>query len=113
MFAPSKDMSVQALADALGKALTALEKIEDLPEARVKPMITIEEMMDGLLKRVQTALTLSFKDFASGSKEKIEVIVSFLAMLELVKQGAIEVAQHAQFGDINMSNISASVPKYG
>ncbi len=112
IFAPSKDLTAQALSDALSNALTALEKVEELPEARVKSTVTIEEMMDSLLKRVQTTLTMSFKDFAAGSKEKVEVIVSFLALLELVKQGAVDAAQHDHFGDIKITNTSAAVPRY-
>ena len=112
IFAPSKDLTAKALSDALAAALTALEKVEELPEARVKSAVTIEEMMDSLLKRVQTTITMSFKDFAAGSKEKVEVIVSFLALLELVKQGAVDAAQHDHFGDIKITNTTSAVPRY-
>ncbi len=113
VFAPSKDLSLDGLAKALGAALIALEKIEQLPEERVRATISIEEMMEGLLKRVQTALTISFKEFSGGMGDKVEIIVSFLAMLELVKQGSIDVDQGANFADINITNTSSSVPKYG
>lgn len=113
-FAPSYDLSGNALATALSVALSALEKQELLPEARVRPMITIEEMMDRLAKRVQSALNLSFREFAGvGKKERVDVVVSFLALLELVKQGAVDVAQHEQFADIRITNTSAGVPRYG
>lgn len=114
IFAPSKDLSAKALADALARVLAAREEVEELPEARVKPLVTIEEMMDRLAKRVQSAMTLSFKDFAGGQKEKIEVIVSFLALLELVKQGAVAAEQHGIYGDIRISHTaSTAVPRYG
>src|SRR5512146_2891096 len=64
LFAPSRALSAKALADALARVLAAREAVEQLPEARVKPMITIEEMMDRLAKRVQSAMNLSFKEFA-------------------------------------------------
>lgn len=113
MFAPSKDLSVASLQAALREALAALEKEVALPEVRVRPMVTIEEMMDNLMDRVQKALTLSFKEFSGDAKEKVEVIVSFLAMLELVKQGAIAVEQGGTFQDIRITNTSAVTPKYG
>ena len=113
VFAPSKDMTLGGLADALALALAALEKAEVRPEVRVKPTVTIEEMMDSLLKRVQGALTLSFKEFSGGVKDRVEIIVSFLALLELVKQGAVEADQTARFGDIDISNTSATTPRYG
>ncbi|MCX6786736.1 MAG: ScpA family protein [Candidatus Kaiserbacteria bacterium] len=114
LFAPSRDLSTNALAEALARVLAAREAVEELPEARVKPLVTIEEMMDRLAKRVQSAMTLSFKDFAENAQEKVEVIVSFLALLELLKQGAVAAEQHDTYGDIRISHTaSASVPRYG
>ena len=113
-FAPSRDLSADALALALARVLSARTAVEQLPEARVKPLVTIEEMMDRLAKRVQSAMTLSFKEFAGGTKEKVEVIVSFLALLELVKDGAVAAEQFDQYGDIRITNTAAeSVPRYG
>ncbi len=112
VFGPSKDLTLPALSSALAAALQALEKEVTLPETRVQTTITIEEMMDTLLNRVQKALTLSFKDFAGDAAGRVEVIVSFLAMLELVKQGAIDVAQGANFAEINITNTSTSIPQY-
>ena len=37
----------------------------------------------------------------------------FLALLELVKQGAVDVAQHETFADIRITNTSTAAPKYG
>jgi len=114
VFAPARDLSADALAEALARVLAAREAVEELPEARVKPLVTIEEMMDRLAKRVQSAMTLSFKDFAGSQKEKVEVIVSFLALLELVKQGAVAAEQYGEHGDIRISHTAASsVPHYG
>ena len=120
-FAPSRDLSANALAEALARVLSAREEVEALPEARVKPMVTIEEMMDRLARRVQSAMNLSFKDFAGSANDpstplgarKVEVIVSFLALLELVKQGAVAAEQYSQHGDIRISHTaSATVPRY-
>ncbi|HYE23126.1 MAG TPA: ScpA family protein [Candidatus Paceibacterota bacterium] len=113
MFAPSRDLSPETLTAALRNALTEAEKQEQLPEVRVKPLITIEEMMDRLTDRVQTALAVSFKEFSGGAKEKVEVIVSFLALLELVKQGVVDAAQHDHFADIKITNTAPTTPKYG
>lgn len=113
-FAPARDLTQEGLAVALANALAALEKAEEkLPEARVRPMITIEEVMDSLLARVQKAMTLSFNEYSGTSTDRVEIIVSFLALLELVKQGAVEVLQQESFSDIRITNTSAGVPRYG
>ena len=73
-------------------------------------------------RRVQSAMTISFKDFAPfdsaqgrpAEKWKVEIIVSFLALLELVKPGAVAAEQYGEHGDIRISHTaSASVPHYG
>jgi segregation and condensation protein A len=112
VFAPSRDLSLEAIEKALQVALSALEKEEKLPEVRVRPLVTIEEMMDRLTDRVQKSLTMSFKEFAGDKAEKVEVIVSFLALLELVKQGVVEAVQYGAYQDINITNNSSTVPRY-
>ncbi len=113
-FSPTRDLTAVALAEALARVLAAREDAEKLPEHRVKPLVTIEEMMDRLTKRVQRAMTLSFKEFSASAKEKVEVIVSFLALLELVKDGIVAAEQFEQYGDIRIENTAAAVtPHYG
>jgi len=121
-FTPSHDLSANALAEALARVLAARASVEELPTARVKPLVTVEEMMDRLAQRVQNALTLSFNEFSRTAKgsstelgaRKIEVIVSFLALLELVRRGAVAAEQFDTHGDIRVSHTaSASIPRYG
>jgi segregation and condensation protein A len=112
IFAPSRDLDLARIASALEEVLAARETQEKLPEARVRPLISIEEMMDTLRERVQRSLTVSFGEFTGTVKEKVEVIVSFLALLELVKQGAVEADQQGAFRDIQISNLAGSVPRY-
>jgi len=56
---------------------------------------------------------MNFKDFSNiGKEERVNVVVSFLAMLELVKQGMIEVSQNNGFGDIDIQTKSFDTPNY-
>jgi len=55
---------------------------------------------------------MSFKDFAKDKEGRVNVIVSFLAMLELVKQGIISVVQERHFDDIVMETENVGLPKY-
>ncbi|MDP1707421.1 MAG: ScpA family protein [bacterium] len=117
IFSPSGDLSVvslkKAMECALERALSAHETVKELPTARVKPLVTIEEMMNALAKRVESAMTLSFSEFSGKNKERIEIIVSFLALLELVKQGAVAAEQFSTHGDIRISHTdTASIPRY-
>ena len=82
--------------------LGAMSKNVVLPKVEVKKVISIEEMLDRLVERVQTSMKMSFKEFtgAGDKQEKVTVIVGFLAMLELVRQGIIHANQETDDGDI-------------
>ena len=111
-FAPAADASVASLYSTLVALTSALPKKESLPEIIVKKVISLEEVIGNLMERVKQTLSISFKDFVGGSREKVDVIVSFLGMLELVKQGAITVSQEQHFSDIHMESTDVSVPRY-
>ncbi len=61
---------------------------------------------------------MSFQDFIKDKsvdwrKEKINVIVSFLALLELFKQGLVNITQVDHFSDIKIETRDSNTPRYG
>jgi segregation and condensation protein A len=119
VFSPDADMTLANIFVAAGRVLANLPKREFLPKVIVDKVISLEDMITDLTKRVSDTLKMSFKQFAGekrgsdGEKaEKVNIIVSFLAMLELVKQGIINVTQEKHFEDINMETEQVGVPKY-
>ena len=60
-------------------------------------------MISKLTERIENTLQMNFKEFAGKAvtkEEKVVVIISFLAMLELVRQGILHVVQDNNFEDI-------------
>ncbi len=113
VFSPDSSMTKENLAGAIFSVIKNLPKFEVKPQIKVTKVISLEEMITNLTQRVQTSLKMSFKDFSGmGKVEKVNVIVSFLAMLELVKQGIIEVNQKEKFDDIHMESKSLGIPSY-
>ena len=89
------------------------QAIETLPVAEVQKIKSIEETIEQLLARVERGLSLSFRDVARvGKAPKQEIIVTFLALLELVKQGMLKVSQAEEFGDIVVESDTVAVPSY-
>lgn len=114
LFSPDDSMKLPALLSAVRDVLRNLPKKEFLPKAVVAKVMSLEEMIDNLTKRVTKSLRMSFSEFADGKRvSRVEVIVSFLAMLELVKQGVISVAQEKHFDDIVMETEGLGTPNYG
>jgi segregation and condensation protein A len=117
VFVPSKDTSLNQITEAIGRVLTALPKKQVEPKVKIKKSISIEEMMDRLTHRIKNAVRMSFREFSGGKSildrgERVNVIVSFLAMLELVKQGVIDAKQDGLFDEINMETQELSIPRY-
>ncbi len=113
VFSPSTEMNSENISKAIFEVIKNLPKFEVKPKLKVTKVISLEEMITSLTKRVQSSLKMSFKDFSGmGKAEKVNVIISFLAMLELVKQGIIEVNQRDKFDDIHMESKSVSTPSY-
>ncbi|MEI8061762.1 MAG: ScpA family protein [bacterium] len=113
-FNPGTDATLQGLTDAMGRVLNNLPKTEAaLPKVKVQKVISLEEMMDNLTVRIKSAIKMSFSDFSNkGRAEKVNVIVSFLALLELVKQGTVDARQNGLFDEIEMESYSIGTPHY-
>ena len=82
------------------------------PKVQVKKVISLEEMIDSLHRRIEKQLKLKFSELVANSSEKHTYIVGFLAVLESVKQGSILVTQLGRFDDIEIERATAGVPKY-
>ena len=108
VFTPHHSLTAQNLALAMRGVLQSIPKIEKDPRVSLEKVVTLEEMISSLHDRVQKAMHLSFKEFAGiGKKQKVHIIVSFLAMLELVKNGIIEVRQELPTDDIAIQPVYA------
>ncbi|MFH0755254.1 MAG: ScpA family protein [bacterium] len=113
IFSPSSEINKENISKAIFEVIKNLPKFEVKPKVKLIKVISLEEMINSLTKRVQASLKMSFKDFSGiGKADKINVIVSFLAMLELVKQGIIEVNQREKFEDIQMETKQVGIPIY-
>ena len=111
IFLPDNQITKDSMMTFARNVLGALPKKVFMPEVEVKTVISIEEMIDKLSERIKTTLKMSFKDFNGQSgktvtrEERVVVIVGFLAMLELVRQGVINAVQEVDLGDIIISDV--------
>jgi len=112
VFMPDTHCSVSSLQDAMQEVLTALPKVEVKPVAKLKPTISLENMMDSLRKRIETQVLTKFSDIRAREPEHKNVIVGFLAILEIFKQGNIIITQSNRFEDIHMELDKQGIPKY-
>ena len=103
VFLPDDKITKENMMTFTRNILSLMPKKISLPSAEVKKVISIEEMLNNLTTRIQKSLKMSFRDFAGRSttrEEKVVVIVSFLAMLELVRNGILNAMQDGHGEDI-------------
>lgn len=63
---------------------------------------SVADALQELLDELPRAGRISFRRLTNGLVERLDVIVRFLALLELFKQGAVELDQTERFGDIEI-----------
>jgi segregation and condensation protein A len=69
--------------------------------------LSVHEAVGGLVERLPGEGAITFRTLTSHLQTRLEVIVHFLAVLELCKLGRIELGQGRTFGDLEISWIAA------
>ncbi len=80
----------------------------------VKPYtLTIRDQMSLIERMLRYRPQISFKRMLRRAQDRIEIIVTFLAVLELLRRRRIDVQQDALFGDIVIVPLEAPPPTEG
>ncbi len=94
--------SVKSLQRAAIRALTP-KPVPVVDLFHVNPIrITVADAVAELLDELPRSGRITFRRLTADLGERIEVIVRFLALLELFKQGVVELDQPERFGDIEV-----------
>jgi segregation and condensation protein A len=75
----------------------------------VEKTVSISEKIEVIRVMILDKALVSFKSIIKEAKTKTEIIVSFLAVLELVKQRTVTVKQSKLFQDIEIQKIDNQV----
>ena len=105
VFYPPDDFtsnSLWALMSGIVEKLPHNIRLPKLPEHALKKIVSLEEKIRELMSRVEHSMRKSFRALVGATNEKTEIIVSFLALLELIKQGRVIGEQQTVFGDITV-----------
>ncbi|MFZ2188748.1 MAG: segregation/condensation protein A [Candidatus Moraniibacteriota bacterium] len=103
VFYPPEGINAYDLKNYFQKVLSEIPVVSVLQEEIVGEIVTLEERISDLEIALRNKLETCFSELVAQAKDKIDVIVSFLAMLEMVKQRIIHVEQKELFHDIKLS----------
>jgi len=96
---PLKPVSLFQLLDAL-RGVLARRGEEAVHEVLLPPVSVEEKMIEIRATMRQSFGQMRFTEITAGCRTRIEVIATFMALLELVRQGAVAVRQYEDLGDI-------------
>lgn len=83
--------------------INGLEEVVDLPRTSIKKTVSLAQKMSTLKQMLTTVKRMKFKKFIYGGENTTDVIVNFLAVLEMIKQRELDV--HTNNGDIVIEKI--------
>ncbi|MBF0327872.1 MAG: segregation/condensation protein A [Nitrospirae bacterium] len=91
------DVNLFDLLGALKKIITRVP-----PEALMisRETLTIKDRISAIVEKIESDLTIKFEDIFSSDKTRLQVIVTFLALLEILKLGMVKVFQDKEFATI-------------
>jgi len=91
-----------SLFDLINAVSSILNRFHDREETRdvFEDRWTVSEKIESLSSRFQTESEAKFSELFASSTSRLEVVVTFLALLELIRLRRLEVFQAEPFGEI-------------
>jgi segregation and condensation protein A len=99
------DLSDISLSDIVSAAQNILLKVDDRLELKSvvsPPQITIRQKINVIKRYLIQSGRFTFRNILSRAPTRIEIVVSFLAVLELIKRHLVVANQTALFGEIEI-----------
>jgi len=111
IFVPDDHLEQDRLLSAMQNLLQQLPAIKKESRVRLRPTISLGDMIQTILTRVQATTRTSFLECTKDFTEKADVVVGFLALLELARQQDIIVFQNNQYGTIDIESQTLETPR--
>ncbi len=100
-FVAPKKISSSLLHSIFKDIIGKIEKVVNIPKIAIAKAVSIKEKIKHIQDIIKKSKNINFNNILNN-KDRTEILVSFLAMLELVKQKEIAVSQDKMFGDLNI-----------
>lgn len=101
-FAPPEGIGGNELASIYEDILGQIPVFEKLEEEQMTRVVSLKERIDSLKEMLSKKAEFTFSELVKKGGDKVEVIVSFLAILEMVKRRIVVVEQGEIFYEIKL-----------
>lgn len=104
-FLPPRNVTKSAMHDSMVQLVAQLKPGKPLPVATIDKAVSIKERIDRIRKFLTRRKQFLFHEIIDNAENKTEVIISFLALLELMKSSVLAMRQTGAFGDIQVERM--------
>jgi segregation and condensation protein A len=98
-------LNSDALHGSFTLLLKRLEPFFKLQQAAIERVVSVKERLREIHDAILSRASMTFKDVVGKGRSRVDVVVSFLALLELVKQNVVNVVQSGAFNEIEIKRI--------
>src|SRR5882672_2108234 len=102
--APRPDVSIFDLVSAVNSVLKRFNRPEDLRDI-FEDKWSVSEKIEHLMRALSERLRMKFSELFEGVTSRSEVVVTFLALLELIRLKQLTVVQLEAFGEIEVCRV--------
>jgi segregation and condensation protein A len=104
---PLERVTLKALLAAARRGLAPPAEPAIVDTEHVAPIrASVRDAVEILLVTLPREGAISFRALVAGIEDRLEIIVRFLAVLELFKQGVVDMHQTTTFGDLSVRRLS-------
>lgn len=107
-FVAPANLSLAMLTAAMIQLVNRLKPSEPLPKVAIDRGISIREKIAHIRQLLSGTRQVSFHNLLADKGNRTDIIVSFLALLDLMKDNLIQLQQKGAFGDITVARVRGS-----
>jgi segregation and condensation protein A len=104
---PLESVRPEALRAAALRVLSAPTVVIVDTEHVAPVRASVRDAVESVLRLLPDSESMSFRALVAGAPNRLEVIVRFLAVLELYKQGIVDILQFTNFGELMVRRLQA------
>jgi len=99
------NLTLEGLLDAAASAFAKSAEKKALSTVIAPPRVTIREKIELIAKTLRNIQRASFRSLLTDRASRIEIVVTFLALLELIKRYRVAAHQEELFGEIEFERM--------
>jgi chromatin segregation and condensation protein Rec8/ScpA/Scc1 (kleisin family) len=103
IFNPPSHLTLEMFKETLANLFDLYQKERIiLPTKKIKILVNLKDRINNLMSLFRSKDKYSFKEISGSKEDKINMVVTFLAILHLAKDGLITLDQENNFGEIGI-----------